>query len=217
MRSASVAFSIVSEVADYLGEQVSHADAFFELSRNFDLHRLGNAEPVDARDIGCGYVRVADAGREGSDRAQEVHVAVRAEHDVAWLYHSGFEHDVLPDAVVYVEEARYALPFAELADDLLVGRDLLGMRGGLEVEGESELVGVPDLRILAHLFLKLEHDVRAAEVTACRPVYPAPYAVPDLHGMARGALHNLHYRRLAHCVYPLSQSAKILISYRGTT
>ena len=125
-------------------------------------------------------------------------MAVGAEHDVAGLYHSGLEHDVLPDAVIYVEEARDALTLAELADYLLIRRDLLGVRRSLEVEGEGELVGVPDLRILAHLLLELEHDVRAAEVAAGRPVDFAPDAVAYLHGMARGALHDFHDRCLAH-------------------
>ena len=114
-----------AEVADYLRQQVSHADALREPARHLYLHRLGDAEPVYPRDVGGRDVGVADAGREGPDRAEQVHVAVGAEHDVAGLYHSGLEHDVLPDAVIYVEEARYALTLTELADYLLIGRDLL--------------------------------------------------------------------------------------------
>ena len=125
-------------------------------------------------------------------------MAVGAEHHVAGLYHSGLEHDVLPDAMIYVEEARDALAFAEFTDYLLIGRNLLGVRRSLEVEGKGELVGVPDLRFLAHLLLELEHDVRAAEVAAGRPVDSAPDAVAYLHGMARGALHDFHDRCLAH-------------------
>ncbi|MPN20577.1 hypothetical protein SDC9_167956 [bioreactor metagenome] len=105
---------------------------------------------------------------------------------------------MLADAVVDIEEAGDALLLAELADYLLVRGDLFRVRGSLKVKGEGELVGVPYLRVLAHLLLKLENDVRAAEVAAGRPVDVAPDAVSDLYRMAGCPFHDLDDRCLAH-------------------
>ena len=187
-----------AEVADDAGEQVSHADALRELAGGFDLHRLGHAEPVDALNEGGSDVRVADAGSEGAHAAQQVHVAVGAEHHVARFDHAGFEHHVLTDAVVDVEHSLDALAFAEFADDLLIRGHLLGVRGGLQVERESDLVRIPDLSLFAHLLLELQHAVGAAKVAAGRPVDVAPDAVPHFDRMAGRVFHDLDYRCLAH-------------------
>ena len=181
-----------AEVSDDIGQQVAHAHALAELAGDLDLHRLGHAEPAQTADVGRGHVGVADARRERADRAEQVHVAVGAEHHVAGLDEARLEQDVLADAVVDVKEVPDPLTLSELADDLLVVRDLLGVRRRLQVEGIGDLIRIPDLRSPAHLLFKLQHAVGAAEIARGRKIDMAPDAVADLDFMAAGAFHDLH-------------------------
>lgn len=116
-----------AEIADDIGQQVTHTNALPELSCDLDFHRLGNAKPAQAADVGRGHIGVADAGGERADRAEQVHVAVRAEHNVAGLDEAGLKHDVLADAVVDVKNVFDALALGELTNDLLIVRNLLGV------------------------------------------------------------------------------------------
>ena len=181
-----------AEVADNVGQQIAHTNTLPELTGNLDLHRLRYAEPTQAADVGCRHIRIADAGRKRADRAEQVHMAVRAEHNVAGLDESRLQHDVLADAMVDVKELFNALTHCTLADDFLVVRDLFRVRRCLQVKGIGDLIRVPDLRILPHLLFKLQHAVSAAEIACGREVNMAPYAVADIHLMAAGALHDFH-------------------------
>ena len=117
-----------AEVTDDVSQKVAHAHAFLELTGDLNLHRLRHAEPTQTADVGRGHIGVADTRCKCTDRAEQIHVAVGAKHNVTRLDKACLQHDVLADAVVDVKEVFDALTFCELADDLLVVRDLLRVR-----------------------------------------------------------------------------------------
>jgi len=128
-------------------------------------------------------------------------VAVGPEDDVTRLHETVLEQDVLADAPVDVENLADALALGEVADDLLVVGHLLGVGRGLEVEGEGDLVGIPDLRLVRHL-VELQDAVRAAEIAGRGKVDVAPDPVPYLDFLAGSPLDDLLDHRLAHGVTP---------------
>ena len=55
-------------------------------------------------------------------------MAVSTQDYVAGFYQTGFQHDMLSDAVIYIEDVSDTLAFRKLPDDLLIIGNFFGMR-----------------------------------------------------------------------------------------
>ena len=196
--------SACAQVSNEKRQKIPHADAGGKLTRNFDLHRLRHAKPVRSIEPRSGDIRIADACGKRTDGTQKIHVAVRSEDDVPRFDLSVFKQYVLPDAPVNIVDVFDPLFLGELTDDFLIGRYLLRVGGGLKVEGESDLVRIPNLSLVLRYLLKLQDAVGPSKISGGGPVDIAPDAVSQLNRFPRGPFHNLHDHCLTHlCDSPL--------------
>ena len=188
-----------------------------------DPHRLRDAEPEAARRHHRRGVRGADPRCERADGPDHVRVAVAPDDELPGVRVPPFRDELVDDPVVPdVMEPLDPLLLAELADRLVHLRDLRRWGRDPVVQGDDNLVRVPDLHradVIERHQGHREHLVHVEEVDGpvddvpWRNVLLAARARKDLLG-DREARHGLHapYRGTIHKDGPLARPRSILLA-----